>query len=52
MSYTIIIDNYYIKEKTKDDVIAHLMTIINGDGTMPISVIWPDGSLIEMEGED
>jgi hypothetical protein len=52
MSYKIEInERRWATAKNKDEVIGLLMGYINGDGIVPIKVIYNDGSYIEFEGE-
>ena len=51
--YEIWIDHtLWNKENSKDDVIQALLGYINGDGVIPIKMVYPDGSYWEYEGED
>lgn len=52
MSYLVTIDANSWREPNKDEVIARLMSYINGDGVVAVRVDWPDGSSIDLEGED
>jgi len=50
--YEIWIDHIlWRKENSKDDVIQALLTYINGDGVIPIKMVYPDGSYWEYVGE-
>jgi hypothetical protein len=52
MPYKLYIDHtLYLTEKSKDDVIQALMGYINGDGVVPMKLVYPDGSYYEFIGE-
>tara|TARA_R100001530_G_scaffold126493_1_gene95336 strand:+ start:1031 stop:1207 length:177 start_codon:yes stop_codon:yes gene_type:complete len=52
MTYLVTISGNTWREPNKDEVIARLLAHINGDGVVMVRVDWPDGSWLEMEGDD
>jgi len=52
MSYTINTEYKTIKLKSKDEVIAQLLALYHEATMYGIKVTWPDGGVIEYEGEE
>lgn len=52
MAYKLTVYGVEYRLKNKDDVIAQLMLIINGDGVNAVKVVFPDDSMIDYEGDD
>jgi hypothetical protein len=52
MAYKLSVYGVNYRLKNKDDVIAQLMLIINGDGVNAVKLVFPDESFIEYEGDE
>tara|TARA_R100001369_G_C3248388_1_gene155574 strand:- start:146 stop:304 length:159 start_codon:yes stop_codon:yes gene_type:complete len=52
MSYKIEDGNNTYTVRSKDDVIAQLLALYSNATMEPIKVTWPDGGVIEYEGEE
>ena len=52
MTYRVTIAGITWREANKDEVIIRLAGHINGDGVIPVRVDWPDGSYVDMVGDD
>ena len=52
MAYNLTVYGVNYRLKNKDDVIAQLMLIINGDGVNAVKLVFPDQSFIEYEGDE
>ena len=52
MSYKIDLGYGQYTEKTKDDLIAFLVGLYSESSMQYIKVTWPDGGVIEYEGEE
>jgi len=52
MAYKLYMDNdLYGTAKSKDDVIQLLLAYINGDGVVPLKLVYPDGTFYRFLGE-